>query len=82
MNENEPSRKDVALGVIFAVSGLLGFCLSFSLLQNDGRPYLFGFCVLTCSACLALATNKAGILLGFAAFLLTRLAWALAVTRW
>lgn len=82
MEANEPSRKDVALGVVFCISGLLGFCLSFSLTQSDGRPYLFALCVLICLTCLAFAENKAGVLLGFAAFLVTRLAWALAVTRW
>jgi hypothetical protein len=78
---NQPSRKDVALGVVFSFSGLLAFALSFTLSDADGRPILFAACIALCIVCLIFATNKTGVLLGFAAFILVRLAWALAVTH-
>jgi len=58
MDANEPSRKDVALGVAFCISGLIGFCLSFSLTQSGGSRYLFGLCVLICLTCLALPRTR------------------------
>ena len=82
MDANEPSRKDVVLGTIFVISAFVAFALSFGLLQKDGRPVFFATCVAVCLICLLFATNKKGVLLSFAAFLLTRVVWALIVTRW
>jgi hypothetical protein len=82
MDSNEPSRKDVALGTAFVISAFVAFVLSYGLLQTDGRPLFFVACLAVCLVCLFFATNKKGILLGFAAFLLVRIAWALLITRW
>jgi hypothetical protein len=74
-----PSTKDELLGVVFVFSSLLGFALSFTVLQSNGRPVLFTVCVLVSVLCLALANNKKGIALGFLAFLALRTVWALIV---
>lgn len=67
MVENESSRKDVFLAVVFGISGLLAFGLSFSLLQSNGWPFLFGFCAFVCIGGIALAENKLGVGLVFLA---------------
>jgi len=72
-----PSTKDQVLGVVFVVSGLLGFGLSFTMLQANGRPVLFGVCVAICVACLGFSQNKKGIGLAFIGFLAIRMIWAL-----
>lgn len=82
MDPYEPLRKDIAIGVVFCISGLLGFCLSFTLLENGGRPALFAVCMAVCLVCLFFASDKKGVLLGFAGFLLIRIVWAPIVTRW
>ena len=79
---NEPSRKDVVLGTIFVISAFVAFALSFGLLRKDGSPIFFTACVAVCLICLFFANNKKGVLRGFAVFLLTRVVWALIVTRW
>ena len=71
MDPYEASRTDIALAVVFCLSGLLGFCLSFTLLASDARPVLFSACIGVCLVCLLFATNKKGVLLGFGLFLLT-----------
>ena len=81
MDANEPSRKDVVLGTIFVISAFAAFALSFGLLQKDGSPVFFTACLTVCLICLFFSNNKKGVLLGFAVFLLTRVVWALIVTR-
>lgn len=88
-NELEPKRgasdfpfsmKDTILFILFGFSGLLCFALSFSLLQENRRPYLFGGCLVVCLVCLLLAKKKKELVLGTAAFILLRVAWAILVT--
>ena len=77
MVDTEPSRKDIFLGVIVCLCGVLAFCLSFTLQQSNGRPFLFTALVAVCLVCIAFATNRKGVVLGFLAFLVLRVVWAL-----
>jgi hypothetical protein len=74
-----PSTKDQVLGVIFVISAMLCFGLSFTLFQPNGRPFLFGGCLLICGVCLAFADNRKGIALAFVVFLGIRVVWAFIV---
>jgi hypothetical protein len=71
-----PSTKDQILGVIFVICALLCFGLSFTLFQANGRPVLFGGCLVTCGVCLTFADNRKGIALAFVIFLGIRVIWA------
>jgi glucose dehydrogenase len=80
-NANFPlSTKDTILGVLCAFSGLLCFALSFSLLQENGRPYLFSGCLAVCLVCLLLTEKKKELVLATAAFILLRVFWAILVS--
>jgi len=70
------STKDTFLLILSGFSGLLGFALSFSLFQPEGRPYLFMTCALLCLACLAFAEKKKEIALGTLGFILLRVIWS------
>ena len=74
-----PSVKDQVLGIVFVVSALLCFGLSFTLFQPNGRPFLFISCFLFCLICLTLSENKKGIGLAFVGFLAIRMLWAVIV---
>ena len=74
------STKDTILCVPIGFSGLLGFALSFSLFQPEGRPYLFGACLIVCVVSLLFADKKKDLFLGSLAFILLRLAWSAAIT--
>jgi hypothetical protein len=74
-----PSTKDQILGLIFIVSGLLCFALSFTVFRGNGRPILFGVCLSLCLICLVLAENKKGLALALLVFLAIRVAWALVI---
>jgi hypothetical protein len=74
------SMKDTILMVPCALSGLLGFALSFSLLQPDGKPYLFIGCVVVLLVSLLLADKRKELTLGVGCFIALRLVWAAVVT--
>lgn len=82
MDMYEPSRKEITLAVVFSFSGLLAFALSFTMLQSNGRPLLFAFCIGVCLICLFFSNNKKGVIGTFVALFVVRLFWALIVTRW
>jgi hypothetical protein len=65
--------RDEILGIIFAITGLLAFALSFTLLDADGRPILFSASLGIALVCLAFIRNKRGAIFGFAAFVVVRL---------
>lgn len=73
------STKDTILLILFGFGGLLCFALSFSLLQSDGKPYLFGGCLALCLICLLLADKKKELVLGTVGFILLRVVWAILV---
>lgn len=74
------STKDTILGIVFAFSGLLSFALSFTLLHDNGRPYLFCGSLALCLVCLLLAKNKKVIVLGTVGFILLRVVWSILTT--
>ena len=76
----EFTTKDTILLMLCGFSGLLGFALSFTLMQPDGRPYLFCCCVAIFVLSLLFAERKKEIALGTLAFILLRLVWAAIVT--
>jgi FtsH-binding integral membrane protein len=76
----ELSSKDLILIIPMGFSALLGFALSFTLFQPDGRPYLFGGCLIVFFVSLLFADRKRDIFLGCIGFLLIRLVWAAVVT--
>ena len=73
------SAKDTVLLIPFAFSALLAFGLSFTLLQSDGRPYLFSGCLVLCITCLAFVDRKKDIVLGTVLFILLRITWSIAI---
>ena len=74
------SMKGMVLGVLFGFSALLGFALSFTLLQPDGRPYLFTGCIVLFVLCLLFIDKKKEIALGAVLFILLRLVWSISVS--
>jgi hypothetical protein len=74
------STRDTILGLLFTFSGLLAFGLSFTLMQADGRPYLFCGCLIVCALSLLFVDKRKQIFLGTVAFILLRLVWAAVVT--
>jgi hypothetical protein len=75
--DNSVSTKDTVLMVLFTFSAMLGFGLFFTLLQENGRPYLFCGCFALCVVCLLLADKKKEIFWGGVAFILLRVAWGM-----
>jgi hypothetical protein len=74
------SMKDTVLCVPICFSALLGFALSFSLFQPDGRPYVFGACVIIYVVSLLFADKKRDLFLASMVFILLRLVWSAAIT--
>jgi drug/metabolite transporter (DMT)-like permease len=74
------STKDTILGIIFAFSGLLSFALSFTLLHDNGRPYLFCSSLALCLVCLLLADRRKIIALGSVVFIVLRIVWSVLTT--
>lgn len=79
-SDSELSTRDLVLGLLMAFSAFLAFALSFTLLQPDGRPYLFGGCLIVFFVSLLFADRKRDLFLGSLGFILIRLVWAAAVT--
>lgn len=69
------SMKDTILLGLCGFSGLLCFALSFTLMQPDGRPYLFGGSLAVFVVGLLFAEKRKDIFLGTIAFILLRLVW-------
>ena len=76
---NSLSTKDLILGIAFAFSSLLAFALTFSLFRSDGRPVLFGTCVLICAICLLVIERKKEIVLASVLFIAIRVVWSLSI---
>jgi len=74
------SLKDHILLIIMGASALLGFALSFSLLQPNGRPYLFSGCVAVYLTCIVFATKRRALVLGTLVFIAIRVIWSVAIT--
>ena len=74
------SVKDHILLVIMGFSGLLGFALSFTVLQADGRPYLFCGCLVVYLTCTFFATERRALVLATLGVIALRLIWSIAVT--
>lgn len=72
--------KDTILIGVCGFSGLLCFALSFTLMQPDGRPYLFGGSLAVFIVGLLFAEKRRDILLGTIAFILLRLVWSALIT--
>jgi hypothetical protein len=74
------SMKDTILSIPIGFSALLGFALSFSLFQPDGRPYVFGGCLIVYVVSLLFADKKRDLFLASLVFILLRLAWSAVIT--
>jgi hypothetical protein len=85
MMQYKMSSRDFLLGMIFGISGLVLFGLSFSLFHADGRRYLFYSLLLLCMLCLIFADNREsriGFVLGALAFIAIRLVWVIVAFGW
>lgn len=74
------STKDAFLSAPICFSAVLAFALSFSLLQPDGRPYVFCGCLVVYVTCLLLADKKKELALASMIFILIRIAWSIAIS--
>lgn len=74
------STKDTFLCVPLCFSAILAFALSFSLLQADGRPYVFVGCLIIYGVCLLFVDKKKELFLGSLVFILIRAVWSAAIS--
>lgn len=74
------SMKDTILCAPICFSALLGFALSFSLFQPEGRPYIFCGCLIVYAIGLLFADKKKDLFLGSLVFILIRLVWSAVIT--
>jgi hypothetical protein len=80
-DDNFPiSTKDTILLILFGSGALLCFSLSFTLLQDNGRPFLFGGSLVLCLLCILLAQKRKEMLLGTVGFIAIRVLWGIVVT--
>jgi len=76
---NYLSTKDTIFGILFGFSALLGFALSFSVLQPNGRPFVFCGCLFICAICILIVDKKKEVVLGSLLFIALRVVWSLSV---
>jgi len=74
------STKDTFLCAPICFSAILAFALSFSLLQPDGRPYVFVGCLIVYGVCLLFADKKKELVLASLVFILIRVVWSAAIS--
>jgi len=79
-SDSRLSTKDICLIAVIAPCGLLCFALSFTLLQDNGRPYLFCGSLAVFLVCLLFADKKRDILGGMVVFIMLRVVWSIMTT--
>ena len=81
MTEEEQIRRDVILAAVFAGTSLLAFALSFTLMNDDGRPLLFSALVAVSMFCLWKAKSKVALIGTALFFLMSRVLWVAIATH-